>query len=153
MIKHILKRSAAVMTAAVMLVLCGCHEKTLKDNDEPVEITFSWWGTDERNEKTLNGLHIFTEQNGINVHPKYSEFTGYKSQMDVQMYSGTQADVMQLNYDWLYEYTGNGDEFYDLSELEDAPTTRHSRLFRPAVLPADALLRLSWILRSTTRTW
>lgn len=119
MIKHILKRSAAVMTAAVMLVLCGCHEKTLKDNDEPVEITFSWWGTDERNEKTLNGLHIFTEQNGINVHPKYSEFTGYKSQMDVQMYSGTQADVMQLNYDWLYEYTGNGDEFYDLSELED----------------------------------
>lgn len=119
MIKHILKRSAAVLTASVMLVLCGCHEKTFKDNDEPVEISFSWWGTDDMNEKTLNGLSLFTEQNGINVRPKYSEFTGYKPHMDVQMYSGTQADVMQLNYDWLYEYTRDGNEFYTLSDLDD----------------------------------
>lgn len=119
MMEHIFKRSAAVLTAAVMLVLCGCHERTLKEEDEPVEISFSWWGTDDRNERTLNGLHMFTEQSGINVRPKYSEFTGYKSQIDVQMYSGTQSDVMQLNYDWLYEYTRNGNEFYELSDLAD----------------------------------
>lgn len=119
MMEHIFKRSAAVLTAAVMLVLCGCHEKTLKEEDESVEISFSWWGTDERNERTLNGLHIFTDQSGINVRPKYSEFSGYKSQIDVQTYSGTQADVIQLNYDWLYEYTRNGDEFYVLTDLSD----------------------------------
>lgn len=119
MMEHIFKRSVAVLTAAVMLVLCGCHERTLKEEDEPVEISFSWWGTDDRNERTLNGLHIFTEQSGINVRPKYAEFTGYKSQIDVQMYSGTQSDVMQLNYDWLYEYTKDGNEFYELTDLAD----------------------------------
>lgn len=109
-----------MVTAAVMAAgLCGCHERTLTDDDERIEISFSWWGNDDRNERTLNGLKGFTEETGVTVRPKYAEFSGFKSRMDTEIYSGTEADVVQLNYDWLYQYTQNGEEFYDLSTLEE----------------------------------
>ncbi len=120
MVRNVLKRTAALVTAAVMAAgLCGCHERTLTDDDERIEISFSWWGNDDRNERTLNGLKGFTEETGVTVRPKYAEFSGFKSRMDTEIYSGTEADVVQLNYDWLYQYTQNGEEFYDLSTLEE----------------------------------
>lgn len=39
--------------------------------------------------------------------------------MDVELSSHTEADVMQINYDWLYKYSSNGEGFYDLNELSD----------------------------------
>ena len=120
MVKHsVLKKTAAILTAgAVSLGLCSCHERVITESDERIEISFSWWGNDDRNERTLSGLNGFTEETGITVRPKYSEFSGFKSKMDTQIYSGTEADVMQLNYDWLYQYTHEGEGFYDLSELD-----------------------------------
>ncbi|MBQ8965076.1 ABC transporter substrate-binding protein [Ruminococcus sp.] len=119
MVKHFFRRTAAVMTAAAVTAgLCSCHERFIKDTDERVEISFSWWGTDDRNERTLEGLRKFSAEKGITVRPEYSEFSGFKSKMDTQIYSGTEADVMQLNYDWFYQYGRKGEEFYDLSTLK-----------------------------------
>ncbi len=120
MVRNKMKRSVAFMTAAALtLGLCGCHERVIAANDERIEISFSWWGGDERNERTLNGLKGFTEETGVTVRPRYAEFSGFKSKMDTQIFSGTEADVMQLNYDWLYQYSKDGEEFYDLTQLED----------------------------------
>ena len=120
MVRNVLRRTAAALTAvAVVLGLSGCHERTISENDERTEVTFSWWGNDDRNERTLSGLQQFTEETGVTVRPKYAEFSGFKSKMDTQIYSGTEADVMQLNYDWLYQYSRQGESFYDLSQLED----------------------------------
>lgn len=118
MMRYLFKRTtAAIISAAVAFGLCSCHERLLTDESDRAELSFSWWGGDDRNKRTLNGLNEFTEQTGITVRPIYEEFTGFKAKMDVQIYSDTEADVMQLNYDWLYQYTGQGEEFYDLSQL------------------------------------
>ena len=128
MVKHAFyRKTVAVMTAvSLSLSLCSCHEKLITDREENVEISFSWWGTDERNERILNGLNMFTAETKINVRPKYAEFEGFKSKMDTQINSGTSADVMQLNYDWLNQYTDEGFSFYDLSALESVDLSTYS---------------------------
>ena len=121
MVKHLLiKRVAALLTmGAVMLSLSSCHERMITDVGDDIEISFSWWGGDDRNERTLSGLNGFKAETGVNVRPSYAELNGFKSKMDSQIYSGTESDVMQLNYDWLYQYTRDGEEFYDLSTLDE----------------------------------
>ena len=128
MVKHRkLKRITAALTAASLAFgLCSCHEKLISDTTHSTEISFSWWGTDNRNERTLNGLKCFTAETEVSVRPKYAEFDGFKSRMDTQITSGTTADVMQLNYDWLYQYTQQGEEFYDLSTLNNVDLSTYS---------------------------
>ncbi len=118
--KRFFDKAAAVCIAAAVALGCGsCSFKEVTYNESTAEISFSWWGGDERNERTLEGLSKFQEQTGIMVDAEYSEFTGFKARMDSQFYSETQADVMQLNYDWLYQYSPEGDDFYDLGELTE----------------------------------
>jgi oligogalacturonide transport system substrate-binding protein len=35
------------------------------------------------------------------------------------MNSGTNADVMQINFNWLEEYSADGTGYYDLNKLKD----------------------------------
>ncbi|MBR1738669.1 MAG: carbohydrate ABC transporter substrate-binding protein [Ruminococcus sp.] len=111
-------RAAAMLTAAA--VLCSsCMARRVNKVDEKVSISFSWWGNDTRNEATVDALSVFREKYGISVDAHYSEFSGFKANMDAQFRSGTECDVMQINYDWLYEYSPDGRGFYDLNELSD----------------------------------
>ena len=116
-----MKKTIALMAAAACTVsLCSCSLRQVYIQDDTSAITFSWWGNDVRNEYTIDGIRTFENENkDVSVTPEYSEFGGFKSKMDMEVYSDTEADVMQLNYDWLYEYSPNGDEFYDLYELSD----------------------------------
>lgn len=118
--RTLIERTAALLTAcAVSFGMCSCHERLITEVKDDVEISFSWWGGDERNERTLNGLKTFKKETGISVRPRYAEFSGFKAKMDTQVYTGTEADVMQLNYDWLYQYTSQGAEFMDLSQMDE----------------------------------
>ena len=112
-----LKGTALMLAAAAAASLCSCSYREIQVNEAPKQVSFSWWGTDDRNERTLQGLSEFTEDTGIDVKPQYSEFSGFRAHMDAQFYSDTEADVMQLNYDWLYDYSPQGDGFYNLEEL------------------------------------
>lgn len=114
----IVKRTAATLiAAAVTLQLCSCHERLIAEDGNVSELSFSWWGDDERNKRTLDGLNAFTEETGLTVRASYSGYDSMRSKMDTQIYSGAEADVMQLSYDWLYQYGRQGVEFYDLSKL------------------------------------
>lgn len=100
--------------------LCSCSYGRVIPDQQNAEITFSWWGKDERNENTLKGISAFEESHtDIGINPQYSDFEGFKAKMDSEFYSDTEADVMQLNYSWLYEYSPDGEDFYDLNELSD----------------------------------
>lgn len=112
-------KTAAALCAAAVLTGCTLGEDRLS-HPERAGISFSWWGKDARNEYTLEGLRQFQQDNeGIIVTPEYSEYEGFKTRMDVDYYSDTSADVMQLNYNWLWEYSKDGEGFYDLYELSD----------------------------------
>ncbi|MGN0623585.1 MAG: ABC transporter substrate-binding protein [Oscillospiraceae bacterium] len=109
----------ALSAAAVCLVSCG--ENTAEIIAPSTKIYFSWWGKDVRNDYTISAIAEFEKQNpSTDVVPEYSEWTGFQKRMDVEMAFHNEADVMQINYDWLHKYSPDGEGFYDLYELSDS---------------------------------
>ena len=110
--------ASAICTATVMTG-CALFERRMEHNVK-TEVSFSWWGKDARNEYTLDGLKAYQNSNkNVVVRPEYADFDGFKTRMDVEFFSDTTADIMQLNYSWLYEYSPDGEDFYDLNELSE----------------------------------
>ena len=120
-----MKRSnRAVLAAALawlMLPLSGCVSDPVVDMQKPqVEITFSWWGNDTRNEYTLKAVREFEQLHPeIKVKCSYSEWTGFEARTNVRMASNTESDVMQINFNWLALYSPDGSGYYDLESLGD----------------------------------
>ena len=116
-----IKRLAALLMAGIMLCLCSCGGEEVISKQKPrVEIKLSWWGNDVRNEYTLEAVRRFEELHpDIKVKCSYSEWSGYEARSRVQMVSGTEADVMQINVGWLSEYSPDGQGYYDISTLAD----------------------------------
>lgn len=113
------KRLMAAALAALMLTSCGSSFETF-EHTQVVNLSFSWWGKDVRHGYTTKAIEVFESQNdGVKIYPKYAEWAGFKDRMDTKISAGSEADVMQMNYNWLYEYTGKGYEFYDLETLSD----------------------------------
>ena len=94
--------ASAICTATVM-TSCALFERRM-EHKVKTEVSFSWWGKDARNEYTLDGLKAYQNSNkDVVVRPEYADFDGFKTRMDVEFFSDTTADIMQLNYSWLAE--------------------------------------------------
>ena len=107
------------MLCAAMIFSAGCSEKTTMSSQKTqVEIEFSWWGNDARNRYTLKAVELFEELHPeIRVKCSYSEWSGYEKRNKIWMASDTEADVMQINYGWLTDYSADGMGYYDLNAL------------------------------------
>jgi len=103
-------------------VLCtGCADRQIvRSQTEQTEITLSWWGNDIRTEYTLEAVQEFQKLHpDIKVKCNYSEWSGYEARSRVQMVSATEADVMQINFSWLSQYSPDGTGYYNIEELSD----------------------------------
>lgn len=124
-----MKRNFLVLSCLLAsMALSGCaasaSEKPVSPGDslmdQPVEIHFSWWGNDVRHEYTMNGVDLFESENpSITVSNKYGVWQGYEKRTKVSMESHTEADVMQINYAWLSDYSPKGDGYYNLYDLSE----------------------------------
>ena len=116
-----LSRVLTFLTAAMMLLLSGCGEDSVVRNQvDQTQITLSWWGNDSRTEYTLEAVQRFEKLHPeIKVKCSYSEWSGYEARSQVQMISGTEADVMQINVGWLSQYSPDGQGYYDIEKLSD----------------------------------
>lgn len=105
----------------LLTALTGCSaEPVITEQKRQIEITFSWWGNDGRNEYTIEAIRQFEEMHPeIKVNCSYSEWTGFEARSRVQMISDTEADVMQINFDWLTNYSPDGTGYYDLESLSE----------------------------------
>ncbi|MBQ4466571.1 MAG: carbohydrate ABC transporter substrate-binding protein [Oscillospiraceae bacterium] len=114
------KQILAFVTAACLL-LAGCRqEAVVTQQKEPVHISLSWWGNDVRTEYTIEGVEVFERLHpDIKVDVSYSEWSGYESRNRIQMFSKTEADVMQINFGWLSEFSPEGEGYYDLDAISD----------------------------------
>lgn len=112
---------ALLLLSAYLIMLCGCVNKAvITANTEQVELSFSWWGNDNRHEYTLAAIKEFERLHPeIKVICHYSDWSGYQIRSDAQMASGTEADIMQINYAWIQQYSPNGDAYYDINLLTD----------------------------------
>lgn len=116
-----IKRIFPILLTAVLVIFSGCENNTIvKQQEEQITISLSWWGNDERNEYTIEAVKQFEALHpDIKVKCSYSEWSGYVARNNVQMISNTESDVMQINYAWLEQYSPDGTGYYDISTLSD----------------------------------
>lgn len=114
-------RNKIFLCTVLAVFLTGCTEQqVIKSQEEPTEITLSWWGNDIRTEYTIQAVQEFEKLHpDIKVKCNYSEWSGYEARSRVQMVSATEADVMQINFSWLSQYSADGKGYYNLEELTD----------------------------------
>ncbi len=112
-----MKRKYWILLLLCVLLCTGCRgkgDKAVKE-EQPTEIVFSWWGNDSRHEYTIRAIRRFEKSHPkIKVSLKYSNWVGYSERIRMEMMSNTEADVMQINYPWLQEYSPDGNRFFDL---------------------------------------
>ena len=107
--------AAADTTAAA-----GDEGGSAEGGQEPVTIRFSWWGGESRHQATLAAVDAFMEEYPwITVECEYSAWDGWQDKVATQLAGGTAPDLMQINWDWLYHYSGDGSKFVDLNEFSD----------------------------------
>jgi oligogalacturonide transport system substrate-binding protein len=87
-----------------------------KEEKEPVNLRFSWWGGDARHEATLAVIDLFQkEYPWITIDAEYSAQDGYNDKLMTQFASGTAPDIMQMETGAAPEYYSQ-DLLYNLSE-------------------------------------
>ena len=82
-------------------------------------LTISWWGGDSRHAAYQEAIKAFTEETGITVEPSYGAWSGWEEAKSTALAAGQGEDVMQVNWNWLYQYSGEGQSFADLNEFAD----------------------------------
>ena len=87
---------------------------------DPITLRINWWGGDSRHQATLEGIKAFEKKYpNIKVEAEYESFTGHEEKVALALKSGNAADVIQLNMDWVFNYSPDGSMFYDLNKLSD----------------------------------
>lgn len=113
------KKLLTVLLAMMLFTGCG-SDAVVTSYTEPVEISLSWWGNDVRHEYTIAAVKEFEKLHpDIEVNCHYSEWSGYQQRSNAQMASDTEADVMQINYAWIQQYSPDGMGFYDINKVSD----------------------------------
>ena len=138
---HLFYRTAALFCSAVLLTASGCSsEPVITEQAKQTEISLSWWGNDARNQYTIQAVEKFEELHpDIKVKCSYSEWSGYETRNRIQMISDTEADVMQINYGWLGQYSADGEGYYDIYNLNQMDISQFSEDFLRYGLKEDHL--------------
>lgn len=93
-------------------------DESVRTRQSEIPITLSWWGNDGRHKYTMEGVDLFQKKNPeIRVNYRYGVWNGYEKRNKVWMESHDEADVMQINFAWVKEYSPKGTGFYDLRKL------------------------------------
>ncbi len=128
--------TAAVLAAmALSMTACGggntaesgADAQAGKDKQEAdasgngqVTLRFSWWGGESRHNATMAAVEAFEEEYPwITVECEYSSWDGWVDKVATQLAGGTAPDLMQINWDWLYQFSSDGSKFVDLNEYSD----------------------------------
>jgi oligogalacturonide transport system substrate-binding protein len=115
------KKVIGLLTCCTMIIsLCACGKTSNKNQSEQVTIRFSWWGPESRYDKTMEAIKLFQEKNpNVKVKAEFGEWTGFKKKMNMKIAGNDEPDLMQINYDWLENYSKDGKGFYDLNKVSD----------------------------------
>ncbi|MGO2199832.1 MAG: ABC transporter substrate-binding protein [Pseudolactococcus laudensis] len=124
---------SAVTVLSVVTLAAGCSagkkNKATSDNKGAVQISFSWWGNDDRHKATQDMINGFEkEHKDIKVKGGPSGF-GDLDQVFTTRYAGnTFADVTTLLYNWVPQFGQNGG-FYDLSTIKSLDLSTYDKDF------------------------
>lgn len=87
---------------------------------DSITLRMNWWGGDNRHEATLEAIKAFeAKYPNIKVEAEYEAFSGHEEKVALALKSGNAADVIQLNMDWVFNYSPEGTMFLDLNTVSD----------------------------------
>lgn len=90
---------------------------------EQVTLRFSWWGGESRHNATLAAVEAFMEEYPwITVECEYQSWNGWTDKVATQLAGGTAPDLLQINWNWLYQFSTDGSKFVDINEYKDIIT-------------------------------
>lgn len=113
--KKIKKMLSVSLTAATILSLCGGVNVYAEEEQEPVTITFGFWGDTAEAEMKQALAEEYMKQNpNVTIEMEYTDGNGYLTKLQTWMTSDTVPDVFGLANDHFYQYKGN-DTFEDLA--------------------------------------
>ncbi len=127
-------KATGVVGAAGLLAACGgsngaASSSTAASSEaasvagpstDPVTLTMSWWGGESRHNAYQDALKEFSaEHTNITVNPTFAAWSGWEDTMSTKFAGGVAEDVCQINWNWLYNYSSNGQTFMDLNSVSD----------------------------------
>lgn len=113
-----------LINLTAFIVFSSCDKKnSITEPDGKLDkctLRFSWWGGDDRHEATLSAIKLWSEKHpDIEIKAEYGGWDGWTQKINTQMAGDNEADIMQINYDWLISMSSDGKGFYDLNNLSD----------------------------------
>lgn len=131
--KLLKKITALMLVMSMALSIAACGKSTSdstgtstdkvqegESTDGPVTLRLSWWGGDSRHKATEAAVEAFMKKNpNIKVEVEYGAWDGWPEKVATQLTSGTAPDLMQVNWNWLYQFSADGAQFADLRQFED----------------------------------
>ncbi|MHC5228661.1 ABC transporter substrate-binding protein [Enterococcus sp. LJL99] len=124
---------ALISMVTVLSLVTGCNAGRKKADtakqDGDVEISFSWWGNDDRHKATQDMINNFEKDHPtIKVKGEPSGF-GDLDQVFTTRYAGnTLADITTVMYNWVPQF-GQNDGFYDLDKIESLDLSTYDKEF------------------------
>lgn len=109
--------AAVVGLSTALTASLGACSSSGDVSSEGVTLTFSWWGNDDRAERTKKAVALFEQEHpGITVRTSNADFGSYMQKLATQAAGGGIPDVAQLDYRQISQYSGGG----ALLPLDDA---------------------------------
>lgn len=90
----------------------------------PTTLRVAWWGNQVRNDRTVEVLNLYSEQNpNIRFETEFTDWTGYWDKLATQAASNSMPDVIQQDYSYIKQYQtkkqlANLDEFVSSGVLD-----------------------------------
>ena len=111
---------AASSTAPASSAAAASVEAVGGLSSDPVTLTMSWWGGESRHNAYQEAIKAFSaEHSTITVNPTFAAWSGWEDTMSTKFAGGVAEDVCQINWNWLYNYSKNGQTFIDLNSVSD----------------------------------
>ncbi|MHA7289824.1 ABC transporter substrate-binding protein [Arthrobacter sp. MDT3-24] len=113
------KTGVVAAAAAVVLALSSCGGGASPQSDGgPVELRFSWWGSDKRAQLTQAAIAAFEAENpNIKIKPEYGDWSGYWDKLATQVAANDAPDIIQMDEKYITEYSTRG-ALLDLSKYQ-----------------------------------
>ena len=93
-----------------------------------VTLKMSWWGGDSRHNATLAALDEYMKANpGVKVEADYGAWSGWTDKIATQLAGNSEPDVLQINWNWIYQYSKDGNGFYDMNQAKDFDLSQYDQ--------------------------
>ena len=83
------------------------------------DLRMSWWGGDSRHKVTQEAIKACGAKYGHTIQPEFTGWQGHAEKITTQLAGGTEADIMQINWPWLFQFSKDGEGFADLRQYSD----------------------------------